>query len=155
MDLPKLWQWEASVTNLLLHDGEYQNDVQAPDVDPIEELREQFAEFSQRVGSALALLNKRVDAITKGMAYAISETSSGDTASAPSRNSAIWDSWKQRLGPTCGRFIDALLEHGSLNGTQLAIITKCGRQNVATYIHRLNKANLINKNGGLYSLKQI
>lgn len=72
------------------------------------------------------------------------------------KKSAIWETWKQRLpGMYPGKFIDALLEHGSLDATQLAIITGCHRSNVAKEIYKLNNANLLNKNGGRYSLKSL
>lgn len=67
--------------------------------------------------------------------------------------SAAWDAWKSRLGVPCGKIITALQLHRSMNQAQIAIATRIDRRNVPTYLSRINKAGLINKNGNEYSLK--
>lgn len=79
----------------------------------------------------------------------------GDEATASPRSSAVWDSWKSRLPGAPAKIIDALLLHGSMNQTQIAIATGLSRSNMPTYIHRINKAGLIDKNGNEYSLKKL
>src|SRR5258708_22662411 len=76
-------------------------------------------------------------------------------ASAAKSTSAVWDAWKSKLRKNCGRIIDALLVHGELNATQIAITTGIDRSNVPKSIYKINQAGLINKNGGNYSLKAI
>lgn len=78
----------------------------------------------------------------------------GDEVSSP-KSSAVWDSWKSRLGGTSAKIIDALMLHGSMNQTQIAIATGLSRTNMPTYIHKINKAGLIDKNGNEYSLKKL
>jgi hypothetical protein len=71
------------------------------------------------------------------------------------RVSAVWNNWKSKLGGGPSKVIDALLLHGDMNTQQLAIACGCDRTTIPGYIHRLNKAGLINKNGGRFSLKQL
>lgn len=81
---------------------------------------------------------------------------SAKTAAAPSeRSTAVWEAWKSRLGTTPAKIIDALLTHRDLNTQQLAIATGLHRSTIPTAIYKLNKAGLINKNGGRFSLKEI
>ena len=72
-----------------------------------------------------------------------------------SRQKAIWDSWKQKLDPQAGKAIEALLTHGALNQTQLRIHIGCAKGSVPGIVFRLNKAGLIDKNGGKISLKEL
>jgi hypothetical protein len=71
------------------------------------------------------------------------------------RIKAVWDSWKSRLSPACGKVIDALLLHGELNSVQLKVAARLGTSTVSDSISKLNKAGLVNKNGGRFSLKQL
>lgn len=79
-----------------------------------------------------------------------------DSPPADPRVKAVWDSWKQRLGGTVAKGIDALLLHGELDAQQLAIAAGLDKRTVTnTIIYKLNQAGLINKNGGRFSLKQL
>lgn len=71
------------------------------------------------------------------------------------KTSAVWEAWKQRLPETARKCIDALLTHGELNTQQLAIATGLHRTTIPAGIFQLNKAGLINKNGGRFSLKKL
>jgi DNA-binding transcriptional ArsR family regulator len=79
----------------------------------------------------------------------------GPQPSASPKNAAVWQAWKSRLGATASKVIDALLTHGELNTQQLAIATGLHRTTIPAGIYALNKAGLINKSGGRFSLKQI
>lgn len=81
--------------------------------------------------------------------------SADDEAGVPRKHSAIWDSWKEKMPGMPARFIQVLLEHGDMNAAQLRIAAKCGNQTVYDTIHKLNKAGLIEKNGGRFSLKKL
>jgi hypothetical protein len=74
--------------------------------------------------------------------------------STPQAN-AKWESWKRKLGGKQAEFIDALLEHGEMTGAQLKVACKCGQQTVYDTIAKLNKAQLLDKNGGKFSLKEL
>lgn len=82
-----------------------------------------------------------------------------DTASSsPSlddRKREIWGVWKEKLGNACGRIIDALLVHGTMSRTQICIATGISGGNIARPISKLYTANLLNKDGNSYSLKQL
>lgn len=71
------------------------------------------------------------------------------------RKAAVWEDWKRKLGGKAADAIDALHIHGEMTHTQLKIHMKCGQQTVYDTVHRLNKAGIINKNGGKVSLKQL
>lgn len=80
-----------------------------------------------------------------------------DATSAPAnpRMSAVWESWKSRLGVGPAKCIDALLLHGDLNTAQLAIATGYHRNTVPQYVSALHKAGLIDKHGGRFVLKAL
>jgi len=74
---------------------------------------------------------------------------------AQSLPSPKWEAWQKRLGGKAAEFIGQLLIHGAMSGQQLKVATKCGQQTVYDTIRKLNQAQLLNKNGGKYSLKDI
>jgi hypothetical protein len=76
-------------------------------------------------------------------------------SSSSPRSSAVWESWKQRLGEGPAKVIDALLLHREMNTQQLAIATGYHRTTVPKLVYQLNKAGLLNKNGGRFSLKEM
>lgn len=80
---------------------------------------------------------------------------SSSASSVDPRVQAAWDNWKQKLGGTAARFIDALLLHGEMTQTQLRIAVGCAKGTVPGVVCNLNKAGLLNKNGGKISLKQL
>ena len=79
----------------------------------------------------------------------------GTVNSPDSRVTAVWESWKQRLGEGPSKVIDALLLHREMNTQQLAIATGYHRTSIPAFIHKLNKAGLLNKNSGRFSLKEL
>jgi len=81
-------------------------------------------------------------------------TAPASAATADSRTMAVWESWKSKLG-AAGKLIDALLVHGEMNTQQLAIATGLHRTTIPKHIYTLNKAGLLNKNGGRFSLKPL
>ncbi len=72
-----------------------------------------------------------------------------------SRQDTVWDAWKDKLGVGAGKVIDALRLHGEMNTQQLSIATGYHRNTVPQYISALNKAGLIVKNAGRFSLKRL
>jgi chromosome segregation ATPase len=91
-------------------------------------------------------------------AAGVSDTSSRSDRDQPmqsERVSAVWEAWKKKLPPGCGKIIDALLIHSDLNGTQICVAAQIGKGSLHGLIYKLNKAGLINKNGGRFSLKQL
>jgi hypothetical protein len=82
-------------------------------------------------------------------------TASATSGGVEPRVRAAYEAWKQRLPPMCGKVIDALLVHGDMNTTQLAIAAQMHRTNVPKAIYKLNQVGLISKNAGRFSLKQL
>lgn len=106
-----------------------------------------------------ALLLKLMSPLYKGMqpifgdAEPVSElVESG----AKPRNAEVWEQWKRRLGGTTAKVIDALMVHGELDTSQLAIVTGLDKRTITnTCIYKLNQAKVINKQGGRFSLKEL
>jgi len=103
---------------------------------------------------ALQAVFGEIDAAGLAESMPLDPGSASASASDP-RVSAIWQSWKTRLGPQCGKVIDALLLQPGMNTTQLAIAVGTRRQNIPNLIFKLNQAGLIDKNGGRFSLKEL
>lgn len=82
-------------------------------------------------------------------------SSSGGPAGIDSRVASVWAAWKEKLPGAPARIIDALLVHGDLNTTQLAIAAKMDKRTVNNAIYKMNTAGLINKNAGRFSLKPL
>lgn len=74
-----------------------------------------------------------------------------------SSHSVVWESWKKRLGGgAVSTIIDALILHGRLTNTQMAIHVGTNRkQTIYDAVHKLNKAGIINKDGDYISLKEL
>lgn len=72
------------------------------------------------------------------------------------RLNAIWASWKERLGPTCAKVIDALRLQPEMTNRQIAVAIGTGRiQTIYDAVAKMNKVSLLTKNGDRYSLKQL
>jgi hypothetical protein len=73
------------------------------------------------------------------------------------KTSAVWESWKKKLGGgAVATIIDALMLHGSLTQTQMMLHVGTSRkQTIYDAVHKLNKAGIINKNGDKISLKEL
>lgn len=78
-----------------------------------------------------------------------------DTPPASPSASNKWDLWKTKLGGLQADFIQAMQDHGEVTASQLKTICHCGSSTIPQIILRLNKLQLINKNGGRYSLKEL
>ena len=81
-------------------------------------------------------------------------TGAASDAVAP-RTSAVWDSWKEKLSGSAAKAIDTLLLHGEMTAEQLRIHLGCATRTCYNIIGELNKAKLVNKNGGKISLKEL
>lgn len=81
--------------------------------------------------------------------------SEGSGTAVNSRVSAAWDQWKQKLGGQPAKAIDILMVHGAVTQTQLRVLIGCANGSIAGIVCVLNKAGLINKNGGKISLKEL
>jgi Mg2+ and Co2+ transporter CorA len=72
-----------------------------------------------------------------------------------SRTLAVWESWQKKLPGLPAKFIGALLEHGQMNPAQLRVAMQCRKNGVYETATKLNKLGLLDKNGSMYSLKEL
>lgn len=109
---------------------------------------------------ALSALRKQLSPLYRALqgVFGELEAAGGDdtfTDTANPRVSKVWEAWKSRVGSGPAKIIDALLLHGEMNTQQLSIATGRHRTTIPGDIHKLNKAGLLNKNGGRFSLKEL
>lgn len=136
--------------------------------DEVRELRKELsqakAEASQvkrESGRALASLRRQLSPLYRALQDVFGELDAAHVEDGPvisggaPRVSAVWESWKSRLPGGPAKIIDALLLHGEMNTQQLAIATGVHRNSIPAMIWKLNKAGLLNKNGGRFSLKPL
>lgn len=72
----------------------------------------------------------------------------------PGQSLSVWEAAKRQFPGKAAEFIDLLMTR-PMNTTQLATTARCAPRTVTKVIFTLNKAGLIEKNGGVFSLKQI
>lgn len=80
---------------------------------------------------------------------------SGAPASVDARALAVWESWQKKLPGLPAKFIGALLEHEQMNPAQLRVAMQCRKNGVYETATKLNKLGLLDKNGSMYSLKEL
>lgn len=132
--------------------------------DEAHDLRDALKEARQSAGAALrsqAKLRQQLEPLYTALRMVFGEletlTGTAETgASTTPRESAVWESWKRKLGGKQAEFIEAMLEHGhDMTAEQLRVATHTGRSTVPQIIYKLNQLGLINKNGGKFSLKEL
>ena len=79
----------------------------------------------------------------------------GESQTSSPKASAVWESWKEKLGGKAGGAIDALLLHGEMNAQQLRIHLKCGIEYVYKVITKLASGNLIDRRDKKIRLKDL
>lgn len=119
------------------------------------------AQATTDAARALGALRRQLSPLYSALQMVFGELDSAGVAdaapgSAPTndRTKAVWDSWKSKMG-AASKVIDALLLHGEMNTQQLAIACGVDRTTIPAYVMKLNKAGLINKNAGRFSLKAL
>lgn len=143
-------------------------------VDPSEELHDEIRQLKRELSTtraeasaakrdaarAMGELRKQLSPLYRALQMVFGEldsagVSDGVSPAATPQTSAVWEAWKSRIGGQPAKVIDALLLHGDLNAGQIAIAIGISPKNVAQVIHKLNKASLIEKNNGRFSLKKL
>ena len=157
------------MANPLLLSGDVDNrDEMIADLEAeVEGLKAQLAHEKQagREGArAVAALRKQLTPLYQALQMVFGQMEAvtgadvapaGHAAAHDPRVSAVWASWKSKMPGQAAQVIDALLLHGEMNTQQIAIAIGCHRNTVPNLIFKLNKAGLLNKNGGRFSLKQL
>lgn len=139
--------------------------AQSKPEDTIRQLREELAlERAKRqvLEEGLGSLRSVLTPLYRGLAAVFGEldvlpgAQADVSLSGPNdRTSAVWDSWKSKLGGYSAKAIDALLLHGSMTQAQLRIHVGCATSSVPNIVMALNKAGLIEKDGKKVRLKQL
>lgn len=82
---------------------------------------------------------------------------SGIAGASPSqqKHSDLWNDWKSKLGGREAQAIDVLLKHGKMKKEALKIHLKCGNTSLYEVVAKLDRANLIDKDGAFVSLKEL
>lgn len=146
-------------------------DIEGDDtlLNEVKELREQIRDSRRETvaakresARALGELRRQLGPLYKALQMVFGELDAAGVDEAPAasgatspRIAAVWENWKQKIGGQPAQLIDAFLLHGEMTYGQIAIAIGIKSSNVAQVVHRLNKAGLINKNGGKYSLKSL
>ena len=131
----------------------------------LREARQQLHEAQQAAKMAVRAqtrLQKMIEpwwaalsAIRGELVEMVDDPTAGTEPRVAGKHSAIWESWKTKVSPLAGKIIDTLLLHREMNTQQLAIATGTHRNSIPRAIYELNKAGLINKNSGRFSLKEL
>lgn len=126
--------------------------------------RAEAAAAKRQADQALSALRNQLSPLYRALQSVFGELdAAGVEESAPERTTggdarlkAIWTSWKERLGPTCAKVIDALLLQPEMTNRQIAVAIGTGRiQTIYDAVAKMNKVSLLTKNGDRYSLKQL
>lgn len=124
--------------------------------------RQETATAKRDAARAMSELRRQLGPLYKALQMVFGELDAAGVDDAPAssgsvnaRTTAVWENWKSKLPGRPAAIIDALMLHGEMNSTQLAIAIGIHRNNVPGLIFRLNKAGLIDKNGTKYSLKKL
>lgn len=120
-------------------------------------------EAHQNASRAVSALRKQLSPLYRALqlvfgeidAFGVEDVSAPPPNAGNPRATAVWESWKSRLPGGPAKIIDALLLHSDMNAAQLAIATGIHRNSISQMIYKLNRAGLINKNSGRYSLKSL
>lgn len=88
---------------------------------------------------------------------AVAEEDAPAAAPRQAKHADLWKDWQQKLGSdsAAGRAIDVLLKHGKMKREALKIHLKCGNTTLTDAIYKLNRADLIVKDGSFISLKEL
>lgn len=124
--------------------------------DRVQELREEFEEFQRQMREALARILQQVSVIRQGLSMAGGDESfTAPAGGIPPQFDQRWEAWKQKLGSTtaAARVIQAILDHGPLNRSQLRQATKSGWSTLDEATARLKNLQLIEKLGDRWNLK--
>lgn len=73
------------------------------------------------------------------------------------KHADLWKDWQRKLGEgtAAGKAIEVLLMHGKMKREALKVHLKCGNSTLTDAIYKLNRADLIVKDGSYISLKEL
>lgn len=116
--------------------------------DEFEDFRDSLEEDRNRLGSMLHALR---GVFSGGATEAVPSVAASPNQPIPS---AVYEAWKARLTPACGKIIDALLIQ-PLSPTQMISICGIAHRTANSSIAILKNNSLIEKDGAKYRLKRL
>lgn len=124
--------------------------------------RAETAAAKRQAEQALSALRKQLSPLYRALqsvfgeldAAGVEDTPVG-TSAVSSRIDTIWASWKSKFPGKPSMIIDALMVHGQMSISQIAIAIRSDRRNVPPMLSKLKGAGLLEKNGSMFSLKQL
>jgi hypothetical protein len=117
----------------------------------LSEAKEEIAELRGHLGRVMAFIAALRSAVNGGQQFAQPEPGGGPPQPIPSE---AYTAWKQRLPPSCGRVIDALLVQ-PMNFQQIKNFCKMGASTLDQALAKLRANALIEKDGSLNRLKRL
>lgn len=113
-------------------------------------------------GRAVAELRKILLPLHQGLKLIFGEMDAiapdqGRYSEAPAndKKTAIWESWKQKLGGPSALLIQSLLDHGQMNAAQLRVAMKCHVNTVYETTAKMKRLGLISNVAGKFSLREL
>lgn len=87
----------------------------------------------------------------------VAEEDAPAAAPSQSKHAHLWKDWQRKLGEgtAAGKAIEVLLMHGKMKREALKVHLKCGSSTLTDAIYKLNRADLIVKDGSYISLKEL
>ena len=127
-------------------------------VNPVDSLR-RIERMEKEVGELRATVKGQADALRMVLSAVLrrmaDELSAGDVAAATAAGCA-WDMWKSKVSSRARQVIEVLQSQREATAKQLCAALKCDPRTLAKGpIYELNRAGLLSKNGGMYSLKPL
>lgn len=119
----------------------------------LDDLRDEFEEFKSSVERDRNKLGSMLHAIRAVFGGADGAAPTAGSSIPQPTPSAAYDAWKQRLPPSCGRVIDALLVQ-PMGYTQLKNFCKMGQSTLDQALAKLRANGLIEKDGTLNRLRR-
>jgi hypothetical protein len=135
-------------------------DTNRMQVEEIRELRDEIIKLRSDNSRAIAALRKTLTPLHRSLQQLFGEMDAIDggntqAASASGSDNSKWDFWKRRYPGRIAEAIDILMLQ-PMNTKQLSHALKCDPRTLTSkVIYPMNQSGLLNKSGGVFSLKQL
>lgn len=120
--------------------------------------RDSYRRELETLKSSIVNLRKSLSPLYASLKGLFGEMDKFHVSESPASNgkaSIVWENWKRKMPGHPARIIDALLLHRSMTATQLQIAADVPAGSFFQVISKMNKVNLLTKNGNMYELRQL
>jgi hypothetical protein len=135
-------------------------DTNRMQVEEIRSLRDEIIKLRSENSRAIASLRKTLTPLHRSLLQLFGEMDAIDggntqAAGVGSTDNSKWDFWKRRYPGRIAEAIDILMLQ-PMNTKQLSHALKCDPRTLTSkVIYPMNQSGLLNKSGGMFSLKQL